>query len=40
MGLALTQEIVTQHGGCIEIDPGFKDGCRVLLSLNAAAEDR
>ena len=37
MGLALTQEIVSQHGGCIEIDRDFDDGCRIRLSLNAAA---
>jgi C4-dicarboxylate-specific signal transduction histidine kinase len=37
MGLALTQEILSQHGGCIEIDRDFDDGCRIRLSLNAAA---
>lgn len=40
MGLALSQEIVSQHGGCIEIDPGFKDGCCIRLSLDAAAVRR
>jgi nitrogen fixation negative regulator NifL len=33
MGLALAQEIVNQHGGSIEIDPEFRDGCRVRLTL-------
>jgi len=37
MGLALSQEIIGQHGGCIEIDPEFQNGCRIRLSLNAAA---
>jgi nitrogen fixation negative regulator NifL len=37
MGLALTQEIVSQHCGCIEIDADFLDGCRIRLFLNAAA---
>ena len=39
MGLALSQEIVTDHGGCIEVDPQFQDGCRIRLSLNAARAD-
>jgi nitrogen fixation negative regulator NifL len=33
MGLALAQEIVNQHGGSIDIDPEFRDGCRVRLTL-------
>ncbi len=33
MGLALAQEIVNQHGGSIEIDSDFRDGCRVRLTL-------
>ncbi|MCF7989304.1 MAG: nitrogen fixation negative regulator NifL [Thiohalocapsa sp.] len=33
MGLALAQEIVNQHGGCIEIDPECKTGCRVRVTL-------
>jgi nitrogen fixation negative regulator NifL len=40
MGLALIQEIVSQHGGCIEIDPDFRDGCRIRLFLDAAAVRR
>jgi nitrogen fixation negative regulator NifL len=39
MGLALSQEIVNDHGGCIEVDPQFQDGCRIRLSLNAARAD-
>ena len=39
MGLALSQEIVNDHGGCIEVDPQFQDGCRIRLSLNAARTD-
>lgn len=39
MGLPLTQEIVNQHGGCIAIDPDVHEGCRVRLSLKAAAVD-
>jgi nitrogen fixation negative regulator NifL len=33
MGLALAQEIVNRHEGGIEIDPDYRDGCRVRLSL-------
>ena len=33
MGLALAQEIVNQHAGSIEIDPDYRDGCRVRLTL-------
>jgi nitrogen fixation negative regulator NifL len=36
MGLALAQEIVNQHGGSIEIDPEFHDGCRVRVTLGNA----
>lgn len=38
MGLALTQEIVNQHGGCIEIDPASHDGCRIRLFLSATTD--
>jgi nitrogen fixation negative regulator NifL len=37
MGLALAQEIVTQHGGWIQIDPDYRDGCRIRLSLSRTA---
>jgi nitrogen fixation negative regulator NifL len=39
MGLALSQEIVNEHGGSIEVDPDYRDGCRIRLSLNAIAAD-
>lgn len=39
MGLALAQEIVSQHGGCIEIDPDYREGCRIRFSLSALAAD-
>jgi len=37
MGLALAQEIVNQHGGWIQIDPDYTDGCRIRLSLSRTA---
>ena len=40
MGLALAQEIVNAHGGSIEVDPDFKGGCRILLTLSAAPADQ
>jgi nitrogen fixation negative regulator NifL len=39
MGLAMAQEIVTAHGGSIEVDPDYQDGCRLRLTLNAVAAD-
>lgn len=39
MGLALSQEIVNAHGGSIEVDPDFTDGCRIRLSLTAVFPD-
>lgn len=36
MGLPMAQEIVNQHGGSIEIDPDFQDGCRVRVTLGDA----
>ena len=38
MGLALAQEIVTNHGGCIEIDPEQSEGCRVRLTLSTTVQ--
>nr|WP_207161395.1 nitrogen fixation negative regulator NifL [Rhabdochromatium marinum] len=34
MGLALAQEIVNQHGGTIEIDEAFHEGCRIKVILS------
>nr|WP_242482252.1 nitrogen fixation negative regulator NifL [Thiocystis violacea] len=39
MGLAFSQEIVNAHGGSIEVDPDFQDGCLIRLSLNAVFPD-
>jgi nitrogen fixation negative regulator NifL len=39
MGLALAQEIVVEHGGSIEVDTAYEDGCRIRVSLGAARAD-
>ena len=39
MGLALSQEIVSQHGGCLQIDPDHEEGCRIRVFLDAADAD-
>jgi nitrogen fixation negative regulator NifL len=36
MGLPLAQEIANQHGGSIEIDPEYQDGCRLRVNLTNA----
>jgi nitrogen fixation negative regulator NifL len=33
MGLTMSQEVVINHGGSIEIDAEFDDGCRVFVRL-------
>jgi nitrogen fixation negative regulator NifL len=33
LGLAMSQEVVTRHGGTIDIDPGYHAGCRVRVQL-------
>lgn len=35
MGLALVQETVNQHGGVIDVNPGFRDGCLIRITLPA-----
>ena len=37
LGLAMAQEVVTRHGGTLDIDPAYHTGCRmrVLLPLEA-----
>lgn len=39
MGLALSQEIVNQHGGWIEVDRDYRDGCLIRLSLSVLQAD-
>ncbi|AEF99873.1 nitrogen fixation negative regulator NifL [Methylomonas methanica] len=33
MGLVMAREIVSQHGGIIEIDPNYAKGCRFIISF-------
>ena len=33
MGLAIAQEIVTRHGGTLDIDPSYQAGCRMRVQL-------
>ncbi len=37
LGLAMAQEVVTRHGGTIDIDPGYHTGCRVRVQLPFAS---
>ncbi|MBK1673948.1 nitrogen fixation negative regulator NifL [Ectothiorhodospira shaposhnikovii] len=37
MGLPMVQEVVNQHAGLIEIDPGCHEGCRIRLQFPTAA---
>ncbi len=39
MGLALAQEVVLRHGGCLEIDADYHAGCRVIVRLPIAQEE-
>jgi len=33
LGLAMAQEVVSRHGGTIDIDPEYRNGCRVRVQL-------
>lgn len=33
LGLAMAQEIVNRHGGTLDIDPGYRAGCRMRVQL-------
>lgn len=35
LGLAMAQEVVSRHGGTIDIDPAYHSGCRVRVQLPA-----
>ncbi|OCR22549.1 histidine kinase [Pseudomonas syringae] len=37
MGLAVVQEIVTEHAGVVHIDSQYHDGCRVIVELPFSA---
>ncbi len=37
LGLAMAQEVVTRHGGTIDIDPKYHTGCRVRVQLPFAS---
>ena len=37
LGLAMAQDVVTRHGGTIDIDPTFREGCRVRVQLPRVA---
>ncbi len=37
LGLAMAQEVVNRHGGIIDIDPAWRNGCRVRVHLPYAA---
>ena len=39
LGLAMAQDVVTRHGGTIDIDPDYRSGCRVRVQLPRAAGD-
>lgn len=36
MGLAMAQETVNQHGGVIDVNPAFHDGCQIRVSFPAS----
>ena len=33
LGLVVAREVVARHGGFIDIDPAYHDGCRVRVQL-------
>lgn len=37
LGLAMAQEVVSRHGGTIDVDPEYRTGCRVRVQLPFAA---
>ncbi|HEX7454946.1 MAG TPA: nitrogen fixation negative regulator NifL [Gallionella sp.] len=37
LGLAMAQDVVTRHGGTIDIDPEYRSGCRVRVQLPRVA---
>ena len=39
MGLALAQEVILRHQGCMEIDADYHAGCRIVVRLPVVRED-
>ena len=37
LGLAMAQDVVTRHGGTIDIEPNQQNGCRVRVQLPRSA---
>ncbi len=37
MGLSMAQDTVVRHGGLIDLDPDYREGCRVRVQLPTAA---
>ncbi len=37
LGLAMAQEVATRHGGNMDVDPGYRTGCRMRVQLPLAA---
>lgn len=40
LGLAMAQDVVTRHGGTLDIDPDYRNGCRVRVQLPRDAGER
>ncbi len=38
LGLAMAQEVATRHGGNMDVDPGYRTGCRVRVQLPLAGD--
>ncbi|MBI5918551.1 MAG: nitrogen fixation negative regulator NifL [Nitrosomonadales bacterium] len=40
LGLAMAQEVVNRHGGTIDIDPAYRNGCRMRVQLPLSSGGR
>jgi nitrogen fixation negative regulator NifL len=39
MGLPMVQDVVNEHAGTVEIDPGYRGGCRIQVRLPLRGQD-
>jgi nitrogen fixation negative regulator NifL len=39
MGLPMVQEVVNEHAGTVEIDPAYREGCRIQVRLPLRGQD-